>query len=239
RLALLGIPVLLFAFGLSAATASRDPPDLLVHEDGELVAMVEDGKVFTTKARPPDFVYGQWQRALLLPEKPVPPVILAAEATVSNAVSGPKTKLTPKEIAAVTREMTAALRDAETGVFTCRKGVWCAARAGSGEWIIVLEDGRFAGTACDIADIVVVSRRTSFSQCRSGALLLNRNILRRIGSVEIDFANMDQAGVVGRLRAAISGTDRPWSEHRYYDWKSGRFDHEVPDAVNRLLATSE
>lgn len=78
--------------------------------------------------------------------------------------------------------MTAALRDAETGVFTCRKGVWCAARAGSGEWIIVLEDGRFAGTACDIADIVVVSRRISFSQCRSGALLLNRNILRRIGS---------------------------------------------------------
>ena len=239
RLALLGIPVLLFAFVLSAATASRDPPDLLVHEDGELVAMVEDGKVFTTKARPPDFVYGQWQRALMLPEKPVPPVILAAEATVSNAVLGPKTKLTPKEIAAVTREMTAALRDAETGVFTCRKGVWCAARAGSGEWIIVLEDGRFAGTACDIADIVVVSRRISFSQCRSGALLLNRNILRRIGSVEIDFANMDQAGVVGRLRAAISGTDRPWSEHRYYDWKSGRFDHEVPDAVNRLLATSE
>lgn len=239
RLALLGIPVLLFAFGLSAVTATRDPPDLLVHEDGELVAMLEDGKAYTTKARPPDFVYGQWQRALLLPEKPVPPVVLKTEVEVSNAGLGPKTKLTPKEMAAVTREMTAALKDADVGVFTCRKDIWCAARAGSGEWIFVLEDGRFAGKACDIADIVIVSRRTSFSQCRSGALLLNRDILRRIGSVEINFARMDQVGVVGRLHAAISGTERPWSEHRHYDWKSGRFDHAVPDAVTRLLATSQ
>ena len=211
RLALLGIPVLFFAFGLSALTP-RYPPHLLVHEDGQLVAMLEDGKVFTTRARPPDFVYGQWQRALLLPEKPVPPIVVEPEVRVSTAGLAPKTKLPPKEMAAVTKEMTAALRDAKAGVFTCRKGIWCVARAGSGEWIIVLEDGRFAGTACDIADIVIVSRRTSFSQCRSGALLLNRQILRRIGSVEIDFANMDQAGVVKRLRAAISGTDRPWSD---------------------------
>ena len=112
------------------------------------------------------------------------------------------------------------------------------ARAKSGEFIIVLEDGRFAGKACDIADIVIVSRRTSFAQCRSGALLLSRDTLRRIGSVEINFAGSDQAGVVGRMRAATASTDRPWSEHRFYDWKSGRFDHEVPEAVTRLLTAS-
>ena len=115
-------------------------------------------------------------------------------------------------------------------------GAW---RAGSGEWIVVLEDGRFAGKACDIADIVVVSRRTSFSQCRSGALLLNRDILRRIGSVEINFADSGQSAVVGRLRAATAGADRPWSEHRYYDWKTDRFEYEVPEPVRRLLATSQ
>lgn len=203
-----------------------------------LVALLEDGKAYTTKTRPQGFVYDQWQRALLLPEQPVPPVFLKSEAAATT-VALTKAKLDPEKMRAVTRQMTVALRDAEPGIFTCSKGIWCAARAGSGEWIIVLEDGRFAGKACDIADIVVVSRRTSFSQCRSGALLLNRDILRRIGSLEIDFAYSDQVAVVGRLRAAIAGMDRPWSEHRYYDWKSGRFDHEVPDAVTRLLAAPQ
>lgn len=239
RLALLGMPLLFLAFGLSSATAYRDPPDLLVHEDGELVALLEDGKAYTTKAQPQGFVYGQWQRALLLPEQPVPPVFLKTEAPAKTVALAPKAKLDPQEMSAVARQMTAALKDAEPGVFTCSKGIWCVARAGSGEWIIVLEDGRFAGKACDIADIVIVSRRTSFSQCRSGALLLNRDILRRIGSLEMDFAGSDQAGVVGRLRAAIAGMDRPWSEHRYYDWKSGRFDRDVPDAIMRLLAASQ
>ena len=239
RLALLGIPFLLFAFGVSAVTAYRDLPDLLIHEDGELVALVEDGKVSTTKARPQGFVYGQWQRALLLPEKTVPPDFINGESMANTAGSDSRSKLSPEDMAVVVREMTAALKDAKAGVFTCRKDIWCVASAASGEWIVVLEDGRFAGKACDIADIVVVSRRTSFSQCRSGALLLSRDILRRLGSVEIDFANKREEGVASGLRAAIAGTDRPWSQHRYYDWKSGRFDRDLPQPIIRLLAASQ
>lgn len=49
RLALLGIPPLLLAFGLSAATSQRDLPDLLVHEDGSLVALLDENKVYATK----------------------------------------------------------------------------------------------------------------------------------------------------------------------------------------------
>ena len=239
RLALLGIPFLLFAFGVSAVTAYRDLPDLLIHEDGELVALVEDGKVSTTKARPQSFVYGQWQRALLLPEKTVPPDFINGESMANTAGSDSRSKLSPEDMAVVVREMTAALKDAKAGVFTCRKDIWCVASAASGEWIVVLEDGRFAGKACDIADIVVVSRRTSFSQCRSGALLLSRDILRRLGSVEIDFADKREEGVASGLRAAIAGTDRPWSQHRYYDWKSGRFDRDLPQPIIRLLAASQ
>ncbi|QTG13160.1 ComEC family competence protein [Agrobacterium tumefaciens] len=239
RLALLGIPFLLFAFGVSAVTAYRDLPDLLIHEDGDLVALLEDGKVSTTKARPQGFVYGQWQRALLLPEKTVPPDFINGESMANTAGSDSRSKLSPEDMAVVVREMTAALKDAKAGVFTCRKDVWCVASAASGEWIVVLEDGRFAGKACDIADIVVVSRRTSFSKCRSGALLLSRDILRRLGSVEIDFADKREEGVASGLRAAIAGTDRPWSQHRYYDWKSGRFDRDLPQPIVRLLAASQ
>ncbi|NTA15614.1 ComEC/Rec2 family competence protein [Agrobacterium tumefaciens] len=239
RLALLGIPFLLFAFGVSAVTAYRDLPDLLIHEDGDLVALLEDGKVSTTKARPQGFVYGQWQRALLLPEKTVPPDFINGESMANTAGSDSRSKLSPEDMAVVVREMTAALKDAKAGVFTCRKDIWCVASAASGEWIVVLEDGRFAGKACDIADIVVVSRRTSFSQCRSSALLLSRDILRRLGSVEIDFADKREEGVASGLRAAIAGTDRPWSQHRYYDWKSGRFDRDLPQPIIRLLAASQ
>ncbi len=239
KLALLGIPFLLFAFGVSAVTAYRDLPDLLIHEDGDLVALLEDGKVSTTKARPQGFVYGQWQRALLLPEKTVPPDFINGESMANNAGSDSRSKLSPEDMAVVVREMTAALKGAKAGVFTCRKDIWCVASAASGEWVVVLKDGRFAGKACDIADIVVVSRRTSFSQCRSGALLLSRDILRRLGSVEIDFADKREEGVVSGLRAAIAGTDRPWSQHRYYDWKSGRFDRDLPQPIIRLLAASQ
>lgn len=239
RLALLGIPPLLLSFGLSGAVAQRSLPDLLIHEEGKLVALLDEGRVYTTKTRPQGFIYEQWQRALLLPEKPLPPVLLKTAAPTTTVALSTKSKLAPEDMRAVAREMIAALRDAAPGVFTCRTGIWCVARARSGEFIIVLEDGRFAGKACDIADIVIVSRRTSFAQCRSGALLLNRDTLRRIGSVEINFAGSDQAGVVGQMRAATAGTDRPWSEHRYYDWKSDRFDREVPEAVNRLLTASQ
>jgi len=239
RLALLGIPFLLVAFGVSAVTAYRDLPDLLIHEDGDLVALLEDGKVSTTKARPQGFVYGQWQRALLLPEKTVPPDFINGESMANTAGSDSRSKLSPEDMAVVVREMTAALKDAKAGVFTCRKDIWCVASAASGEWIVVLEDCRFAGKACDIADIVVVSRRTSFSQCRSSALLLSRDILRRLGSVEIDFADKREEGVASGLRAAIAGTDRPWSQHRYYDWKSGRFDRDLPQPIIRLLAASQ
>lgn len=78
-----------------------------------------------------------------------------------------------------------------------------------------------------------------FSKCRSGALLLSRDILRRLGSVEIDFADKREEGVASGLRAAIAGTDRPWSQHRYYDWKSGRFDRDLPQPIVRLLAASQ
>lgn len=240
RLALLGIPPLLLAFGLSAATSQRDLPDLLVHEDGSLVALLDENKVYATKTRPHGFIYDQWQRALLLPEKPLAPIILRKDVpTASGIALTRKSKLTRDEIKAVGRDMAAALKDAAPGIFTCKSGRWCVARAESGEWIIVLGDGRLAGKACDIADIVIASRRTSFAQCRSGALLLNRDILRRIGSVEIDFARSDQPGVVGRLRASTAGANRPWSEHRYYDWKTGRFDRELPETITRLLAASQ
>ncbi len=239
RLALLGVPPLLLAFGLSGAVAQRDLPDLLIHEEGKLVALLDEGRVYTTKTRPQGFIYEQWQRALLLPEKPLSPVLLKTGFPATTVALSAKSKLAPENMKAVAREMITTLRDAAPGVFTCRTGIWCAARAKSGEFIIVLEDGRFAGKACDIADIVIVSRRTSFTQCRSGALLLNRDILRRIGSVEINFAGSDQAGVVGRMRAATAGTDRPWSDHRFYDWKSGRFDHDVPDAVTQVLTASQ
>ncbi|HCV71238.1 MAG TPA: hypothetical protein DHE23_06595, partial [Agrobacterium sp.] len=127
RLALLGIPFLLFAFGVSAVTAYRDLPDLLIHEDGELVALVEEGKVSTTKARPQGFVYGQWQRALLLPEKTVPPDFINGESMANTAGSDSRSKLSPEDMAVVVREMTAALKDAKVGVFTCRKDIWCVA----------------------------------------------------------------------------------------------------------------
>ncbi|MGO8205202.1 hypothetical protein ACC735_39075, partial [Rhizobium ruizarguesonis] len=43
------------------------PPDLVISEDGSLVAIVEATAMASNRERPPDFIIDQWQRALVLP----------------------------------------------------------------------------------------------------------------------------------------------------------------------------
>ncbi|WP_252192892.1 hypothetical protein [Rhizobium sp. CSW-27] len=99
-----------------------------------------------------------------------------------------------------------------------------------------MDDGRHAGAACDLADIVIAAQ-ARFAECRSGALMLNGQTLRRTGALELNF-NGSRDPANWRAAAAHNALLRPWDLHRSYDWRSRRFDDVLPDAVRRLISGS-
>ncbi|WP_353844851.1 ComEC/Rec2 family competence protein [Rhizobium sp. CSW-27] len=66
RLRLVGLFFLLAALVLFAWTGGGRPPDLLVAEDGTLVALLDGRQAATNRRSPSDFIYRQWQDALRL-----------------------------------------------------------------------------------------------------------------------------------------------------------------------------
>ncbi|MDS7596917.1 ComEC/Rec2 family competence protein [Agrobacterium tumefaciens] len=232
RLALAGVPFVVVAIAMTIAEYHRPKPDLLIFEDGGLVALVEDNAVAATKARPTGFVYEQWKRALLLPDRTVSPKFLPLSENAGS--SGNSRRLSEEERSEAFRDIAAAVAHRGEG-FTCQRGIWCAVHSGKGQRIVVLEDPTLAGGSCDIADIIVTSRGTSFQDCRSGAILFSQNILRRLGSVEITLGE-GNSRPIANLRSAMAGTDRPWSEHRFYEWKSRAFHRATSQTIEKLMA---
>lgn len=66
RFATIGLFPLVFGVAVVAVRPSDAPPEVLVSEDGRLVALLMPGEAATNRSRPPDFIYDQWRRALRL-----------------------------------------------------------------------------------------------------------------------------------------------------------------------------
>ena len=130
-----------------------------------------------------------------------------------------------------------ALAAADAGRFHCLPKLWCVAVAHEGGVsIVVVEDPRLAGSACDLAALVVAPR-ARFDECRSGAVLLNAASLRKTGAIEI-YLNGSPDPSLWRVNAASAGTRRPWTSHRLYDWRNDSFDETLPLALLRMISGS-
>lgn len=231
--------MVVIAAGLLAGWSSTAPrPDLVIAEDGRLVAMIEQAEAASNRTKPPDFVFSQWQRALRLDshKKPQPrPDLTTKDADAPPSEKrgtgqGRKNKPPIDKVAArsVIRKL---LAETAPGRFACVPKQWCAATVRPGWRIATVEDARFVGIACDEADIVVTPVRLPFRDCRSGAMLFSGQSLRRTGAVEI-FAADRPAGQHGktamRVVTALDQLQRPWARHRTYDWRTGQFDVAGP-----------
>ncbi|MFN7104463.1 MAG: ComEC/Rec2 family competence protein [Pseudorhizobium sp.] len=238
RLRLVGLPLLALAFGLSWQEQRRPPPDVLVSEDGALVAQLGPA-VAANRARPPDFIFGQWQRALMIGDPLAPSMSPPGDVGEILANRTPdRQPLDPGQLATIRAEMRDMARQAEEsrGLFHCLPEAWCLAMTTEGALIAVMEDGRLTGIACDAAT-VVVAPRAGFDECHSGALLISGRTLRRTGALEIHL-NGSQETSRWHARAAMIDTNRPWTRHRRYDWRSDSFDAPVPDPILALLSGS-
>lgn len=201
------------------------PPDLVISEDGSLVAVVAAEAIASNRENPPDFIFDQWQRALVLPTHD-PPKMLDGPAIPPEGEDR-RVRLSHDQQNEAKVAMRAAAAGGEANRFSCVKKAWCTSRLGNGHIVTVIDNAAYLGPACDTADIVVTSVRLRFNSCRSGGTLFTGETLRRTGSVELRFAD---AGL--EVATAFETLSRPWMRHRAYDWRKDSFTESGPAAVS-------
>ncbi|ANL65665.1 ComEC/Rec2-related protein [Rhizobium phaseoli] len=200
-------------------------PDLVISEDGGLVALVATTAMASNRENPPDFIFDQWQRALVLPTHH-PPKMLDGPAIPPQGEDR-RVKLSRDQQNEARTAMVAAAAGGEANRFSCVKKAWCIARLGNGHVVAVIDNAAYLGPACEVGEIVVTSVRLRFDRCRSGATLFTGETLRRTGSVELRFA---QTGL--EIATAFNALSRPWMRHRAYDWRKDSFTEAAPSAVS-------
>ncbi len=215
-------------------------PALVISEDGRLVAAIEGSKASVNRARPPDFIFAQWQRALRLSgqQEPLQRDDLVQEdlAQVAGPIPsgepvGKRAKRPPVDVAMARSAIGRALHESPKGRFGCATKQWCAMTTRQGWRVVAVEDARFIGAACDTADIVVTPAMLRFEACRTGAILISGKSLRRSGALEV-YGEPDAlaagARTPMRIVEAVAGSVRAWERHRSYDWRTGAFDEAAP-----------
>jgi ComEC/Rec2-related protein len=222
----LGAGIAALATALVAVAPSEPPPDIVIAEDGNLVAIVRGQVLAPNRPHPPDFIFDQLRRALAAELDQPPRLLEGVNAIRRRDSQGRSERLSAVEL----RNARDALRQAATSAedrFVCLKGAWCTATHDSGYVVTIVENPAYFGAAGDTADIVVTLARLRTTGCRSGALLFTGETLRRFGGAEVRID--DQGSPV--VTTAYTRLDRPWIRHRAYNWRSGTFDGE-PLAFN-------
>ncbi len=231
RLRHAGTLLTIVGIGVALWPDGRQAPEILISEDGRLVAILSGKVTAMNRAKPPDFIYDQWRRALRLPDPVKPQTHKTADLLLEDTEpkdtakqKRPRRKADKEKAKAA---MAGALATAErTGIFVCETKAFCAAVSPSGWRIVTIEDTAFLGTACDGADLVVVPFALRLEACRSGARLMTARHLRRSGALEIRPAEGAVAPTPfnAEITTAVDTLNRPWSRHRTYDWRSGTFE---------------
>lgn len=233
RLRHIGTLLVVIGVGATCWPGDRAVPEVLVSEDGRLVAILGRQNVATNRAKPPDFVYAQWRRALRLGDlvKPnmrnTPGLTIELTKEELEAKAKHKRQRRKADRQKAKDAMAAALVAAgRANGFICETKAFCAAVSPSGWRIVALEDVAFLGTACDAADLVIVPFALRIDTCRSGARLMTARHLRKTGALEIQPAGEGQSSALAdaRITMAVETLNRPWSRHRTYDWRTGTYD---------------
>ncbi|WP_234905813.1 ComEC/Rec2 family competence protein [Affinirhizobium pseudoryzae] len=253
-LRLLGVVLIAMALLVDWLSQTQRIPDLLISEDGTLLALLQNDKAYVNRPRPSDFLYRQWQSAhgigeTIPPqtstaarpepeEAPEPAGSTAVKATVTDGPPPRRPPLTDAELRTARQAFARQFSAHTSRGFHCVPSLACTAVTEHHIRIMVLQDSRYIGPACDEADLVVATS-TRLTACRSGALLITGEHLRRTGALQLSFpeapgASRDQTAWV--LTASFTDESRPWHQHRAYSWRTGRNDNQIPPHLARLIS---
>lgn len=238
RLRHLGTILILSTVAVTWGSARSESGQLLISEDARLVALLgSDGGVESlaiNRTRPPGFIFDQWQPVLGI-ETATPPAISKLEVLPEAPERGSADGLTEDQRREAEIILKRLIDEAETGRFHCIREA-CALKLKAGASLVWLERADLAGSACDLANFVILAARTRLTTCRSGAVLISETSLRASGALEI-FGLSDTTGALS-IRSAFTGPPRPWTRHRLYDWRTGRtaeaHDRSYPSKEGRM-----
>ncbi len=164
----------------------REMPDVLISEDGRLVALqLDDGQVAINRSRPSSFTMENWQRVLQAEDLAKP-----GRQPFPNMAEGE-----PKQTH-----------------FFCDGGL-CLARHRTGVIVAHAESAESAKTACATASLIVVDDATAGNLCggKPVAIVTKRDLAQQ-GSAEV-FLSADAAPVID---FAVSQPHGPWHAQRRF-----------------------
>ncbi|QLF70389.1 ComEC/Rec2 family competence protein [Peteryoungia desertarenae] len=218
-------------------------PDLVVAEDGTMVAVGTGDQTWATnRTRPPAFQFDQWQTALAVARHDSPLVLGHAPEPNMQTRSGRRKTFSPEQIRQLRAGIETNLASLADPRFTCYAGL-CAIRLPTGWIVATVERPELIAIACKMADIVVSPTRWRYLECRTGVRLITANHLKQTGSLEIKLD--EREGRVWSVRQTYEGRPKPWTQHRLYDWREDRYaqrhlpiDHLLSDTRGPTLAPS-
>ncbi|HUN12957.1 MAG TPA: ComEC/Rec2 family competence protein [Rhabdaerophilum sp.] len=191
----LAIPVGLVGLLLIAA---RPMPDLLVSEDGRLVAVRTDQGLAVNRTRPNSFTLDNWLMAMHAGERVRP-------QQVSSSAGAPTSH-------AATSSGGALPGEADTAAFNCTRDA-CAIRARDGSLIVWAASADVADDYCEAAAVIVVDDATRSEPCKgTAAAVITKQDLALAGSASIQLAT--SSGV--SITYALGAPQRPWHSHRQF-----------------------
>ncbi|MDF2374256.1 MAG: ComEC/Rec2 family competence protein [Rhizobiaceae bacterium] len=208
---LTGAAILLAGLLVPVIAVGPSDLELVVSEDGRLIAFVRENALATNRRRPSKFIFQQWQGALGRAAQIKPEILPAPDAERSLE----------DNVSAIAWNSKAV---------TCVKSAYCNGLTRSGQRVMIVEDLLYLGAACDRADIVITPAKINMERCYSGAMLMTGRMLRQSGALEIHADSKTRALTV---RSAVGQTDRPWTVHRSYDWRSRSFERNAVDWLTK------
>lgn len=209
-LRLLALPLL--AGGLLAA-AMRDTPDLLVSEDGRLVAMaMADGRLAVNRPRPAAFTLGNWLYAtaaagVARPER--------RAAHPADNTGGPVATVDAGASTEASAAMPVLPHAVEEHAFRCTAAGLCIARHQSGAAVAHVPAAAMAAGLCAGAAVIVIDDATAANPCieEGAALVLTKRDLALRGSAALW---LGEGAVRPHLAFAIGEQARAWHDQRRF-----------------------
>jgi len=172
----------------------RQTPDLLISEDGRLMAMpLGEDRLAVNRRRPNGFTMENWHNALAT-QMTTPP---------QDGVADPD------------RNVGKAGNDSGRSMpFRCDRGL-CVATHRSGAVVAHAADEDAARRGCVTAQLIVIDDATAENPCRDSSVrVLTKKDLARSGSAEVYLAPSTQ--LAPRIRFAVAEPVRPWHVHRQF-----------------------
>ncbi|WP_333947459.1 hypothetical protein [Candidatus Liberibacter brunswickensis] len=172
-------------------------PDLLISEDGKLVALVNGSTLILNNDNPPNFILSQWKSAL---------TALLHEPPIKTEYISIKSQSSLKEI----------LQLMNPKKFLCLKKLFCSIYHKSGLVISVLKRKDKIQLACKLSDIIITTIKNINPQLCNVSLLITPEILRKNGSLEIKiiptFNENDKLKFT--IKKSIARNLLPWTKNR-------------------------